>query len=99
MTRYVAYFGGASYAWPDTGDPRSLYRVDSLEAARDLMRCMAHGRGYSYDMTGEPMLDTPGYGEPGDWLRVAPLAGGTAYPNDVVAEYQFGPRGGITRVE
>ena len=112
--RYVWTFGGVNYAAPDVAEPSHAYPARTLADVSQALRDMArYGCAYGQDdVSGAPMLRTPGYGEPGDYARVYVLQSPgpdaaiahAALIEDMRGDYYahyvgtFGPRGGIAWV-
>lgn len=73
--RYAMFFTGASYGAFDVENPEHAVMVESVAEAIDALRWMA-GNGNAYKMTGAGVetLDTPGFGEPGDYAYLFPVA-------------------------
>lgn len=70
MYRYAMTIHGINYAEPELDNPSSVIMIGSLDHARRVLFNAASGNPYAVNGDGERVLDTPGYGEPGDYARL-----------------------------
>ena len=70
--RYAVGIVGANYAQPDQMEPRDWIMVQSHADARRVILNAAMNQNWRGDESGagEHILDTPGYGNPGDYALI-----------------------------